>query len=182
MANLIHIGSGNATPKGFFDTPRSLYMAEADRLYGKLSIREGNSAPGALNMMSRLSAVVQSTKGYEVDQLWTKLEKEFNKGDTIAHKGKTGGEELQTILGFMYNSLNVMDRSEANSLQWTEFQSMWRDTSDHIIAKFASKLSSKDKSLLSRGLDVVDARLDKVLKNFNDRVDKGELPGPKIST
>ncbi len=182
MPNAIGKITTTATPKKFLDMSRPLMMVNADKVYKVLTAKEDKTATATLTMTGQLSSLLKGIKSFEIDTLWTKVEKSFNSGKKIATTAKTTADDTQTAFSLFYSMLNAIDIQAEGTAGLKAFRTMYLEARNHVEGRFVGKFTGKDKRMLERIIRTVDSRLDEVIENFNLRVQAGNLRGPQIAT
>lgn len=180
MTDIIPVGNRNATTKGYLDFSRPQALIASDVLWKTISSKEGSGIPDILDTASKLQGLVEGVKSFELDQVWSKMEKTFNNGRPLRTKSKTDMAKFQTAFGVFYNMINTLDESEATTLDLFAFQNSYFSAQDHVIRRILPSQSGMDLRTMQRTLDTINERLAKVVERFNNRVDAGEIAGPKV--
>lgn len=179
-SNTISITGSNVTPTTISDRSKPAPMKDAETIYNKLLVGANKNGYNALVLTEIISAQIISTPYHELDSLWPKVEKNINNGRAIAIKATTPAGQLETTLGFLYESLNTIDK-EDNINNLAIFRNLFYDTASYLDKHVLHHLDSKDQNITARILTIIENRMDKVVKRFNDRVDKQEINGYKIT-
>jgi hypothetical protein len=181
MSGLIPISNTNATPMVYLDNSRPLMMSYADETFEKLTNKHGNSPEELITIMTSISASIGSTKGFELDQLWDKIQKKLYNDRTLTTKGKTDANKAQIAAGFFYTALNQIDMQSKDTQAYATLKSLYTGVKDHIENKFLSTFESKDQRVMLRIFDTIDNRFTKIAERMNTSIENGEMSGPKIS-
>lgn len=180
MSDLISVGKTNATPKSYLDMSRPLTMVAADPLFRKVTRANGESPKDMLEIAGKLSAALTTTKKFDMETLWPKLEKVLNDGKKLDTASKTDTAKLQTAFSMFYNILNSIDGQATSTQELFEFQNLFLNTQDHVVRRILPGQSGKDKRNIERIVTTIGERLGKVVERFNARIDAGEISGFKL--
>jgi len=180
MANIINIGN-TRTPFTYVDSylPRQ-QKDDADKAFKAVFSTKKQNTATVLEFTSKLSKLLKETKPGEMEMLWSAFEKTFNHKQPITIKSSTPSKQLQTTFILLYNSLNVIDQEAVSTSELRAFQMVYLNTKNHVQNRFLTRETGREKQVLTKMIDTMDKRLNRVITNFNTRVDKGEIQGPQL--
>jgi len=159
---------------------RPLNMVASDQVFKKITARNGNTLTDIVKILAQLTTTIKSTKSYELDELWSNLEKNLYGKKSLTSKVTTDEGKLQTVFGLFYPALNHIDARAESTTELIEFRTLYYDTRRFVENRLLPKMTGKDKRNLSRVITTVNKRLDAVIERFNTRVDNKEITGPKL--
>lgn len=176
--NFIRVSS-DRTPSSFLDNARPVPMLEADRIFSTLSLSFGTSSIDAVNFVAELSSLMADTKFHEVDTFWSEFEKKFNGRSPLNSKVATDIGRYEIALGMFYSAANQIDYDPSYETL-TGLRNAFLAVVNHITSKVRDHQETKDQRVIDRIVDTTVARIDKIVANYNARVENFELPGPPV--
>ena len=182
MADGTIFPANSATKRSFLDHSKPKMMFEAESVYRKLSFKYGETFTGAIEIGALVTEVITGTKSYEMDQVWSKIEKKLNGGRPISNSAKDDSEKVQLAYGLLYEALNTVDQTALSTNEVSTMKSFIFDAKTHIDSKFQAKMSTKNRRVTTRVGKTLLGRLDKIIARYNEMQEQGLIPGNQIST
>lgn len=176
--NYNNVGKAN-TAKNYMDFLRPAAMANAPAIFKKLQLVNGSDAFDAVSIASEVAAQITTTKGSEIDQVWSKIEKRLYRRKPLKTIATTPIGKLNTALGLLYSAMEVVDTGD-NINFVRDINSLYRQAKSHVESRFLGRQEGFDKRTLQRTLDTMDSFFDRVIKRFNERVKNLEIQGHEI--
>ncbi len=174
------ISSAGGTPKGFLDSSRPRQMEDADKIYQKIAMARGGSSGDALEIAFTLNEVITNTKGFELDQLWEKIEKKFNGNRSLAVKNKTDAGKAQTAYSMFYSLLETVDQKAVSTIELQTIKDLFADTELHVANKWYGNVTTQEKRVLERISKTINNRITEMSERFNGLVEEGLIVGNAI--
>jgi hypothetical protein len=176
----VPISSKGGTPKGFLDSSRPRQMEYADKIYLRISLKTGDSPSEVTRMAATLNEVITSTKGFDLDKLWPKLERKFNSNRPLVIPKKTDVDKAQTALSLFYNVLDSIDQKAVSTFELQTVSDLFADAELHVTNKWYGSISPQEKRVLQRVTKTINNRLSEMKKRFNALVEGGAMAGNPI--
>ena len=170
----------NASPSVSLLSPE---LRDAERVLGQISNNFLNTPNDVLFLMEDLSNMLLVMTGHSMDELVPSMENRYlQNGELLNIESETDSGKVTTVLGTYFHALNLLDTMSTSTSAVSSLQAMFTNVESHIYNRIGQNLKGTELRKMSNVMSTIEKRFTDVIKSLNERVDAGQIGGPKLST